>query len=97
MRIAVLLSLLLIISACSNEKEVQNTIDAKKIETFTVTGMDCCPPAVVQSAIEQVDGVGRVTIESNGSTGKVTVSFDNTKTDENAIQKAVSDLGFGVQ
>lgn len=93
-----LLSFLLILSACSNEKEVQNTSDGKEKVSFTVTDMYCSScPFVVESAIKKVDGVKEVTIETKGTEGEVTVSFDDAKTDINRIQKAVSDLGYGVK
>ncbi|CAI9394913.1 mercury resistance system substrate-binding protein MerP [Priestia flexa] len=106
-RIMMLLSLLLVVSACSNEKEAQNTIDAKKevkatIETtktgtFTVLGMDCCPPSVVESVLEEIDGVSKTAIKVSGSKGEVTVSFNDKKTDLQAIKTAVSDFGLGVE
>lgn len=106
-RIMMLLSLLLVVSACSNEKEAQNTIDAKehvkatiektKTGTFTVLGMDCCPPSVVKDVLKQVDGVGKTAIKVSGSKGKVTVSYDDKKTDLKSIKLAVSDLGLGVE
>lgn len=106
-RIMMALSLLLVVSACSNEKEAQNTIDAKREEkatietiktgTFTVLGMDCCPPSVVEDILEQIDGVSKTTINVSGSTGEVTVSFDDKKTDLQAIKMAVSDFGLGVE
>ncbi len=100
--IMALLSCLLILPACSNQKEVQNTIDGKNdgknTATFTVTEMYCSScPFVIQSAIERVEGVNNVSIETEGNTGKVTVSFDDTKADLNTIQKVVSDLGYGVK
>ncbi|MBF8119116.1 mercury resistance system substrate-binding protein MerP [Bacillus cereus] len=106
-RIMMILSLLLVVSACSNGKEAQNTMDAKKeakttVETnntgtFTVLGMDCCPPSLVERVLKQVEGVGKTSIEVSGSTGKVTVSFDDKKTDLQAIRTAVSDFGLGVE
>lgn len=66
--------------------------------TFTVTELYCAScPFVIQSAMERVGGVKHVTIETKGSTGKVTVSFDQSKTDLQTIEKAVSDLGYGVK
>ncbi|MBG9542136.1 transporter [Cytobacillus firmus] len=106
-RIMMLLSLLLLVTACSNEKEAQNTIDPQKEEkttvvtnktgTFTVLGMDCCPPSVVKDVMEQVEGVGKSTIKVSGSTAEVTVSFDDKKTDLQAIKTAVSDFGLGIE
>ncbi|MBK0295883.1 mercury resistance system substrate-binding protein MerP [Bacillus sp. S34] len=106
-RIMMVLSLLLVVSACSNEKKAQNNMDAKKeakttVETtktgtFTVLGMDCCTPSVVERVLKQVAGVGKTAIKVSGSTGKVTVSFDDKKTDLQAIKTAVSDFGLGVE
>jgi len=97
------LAILLVVSACSNEKEAQNTINAKKeanstVETiktgtFTVLGMDCCPPFVVERVLNQVEGVGKTAIKVSGSTGKVTVSFNDNKTD----LQAISDFGLIVE
>lgn len=93
-----LLSFLLILSACTNEQEVQTTSDGKEKTSFIVTDMYCSScPFVVESAIKKVDGVKEVTIETKGTEGEVTVAFDDTKTDVNTIQKAVSDLGYGIK
>ncbi|UYG98163.1 mercury resistance system substrate-binding protein MerP [Cytobacillus firmus] len=106
-RIMMVLSLLLVVSACSNEKEAQNTIDAKqeakatiettKTGTFTVLGMDCCPPSVVERVLKQVDGVSKTAIKVNGKTGEVTVSYDDKKTDLKSIKIAVANFGIGVE
>jgi copper chaperone CopZ len=104
-RIMMILSLLLLVSACSTDKEAQNNTDAKKeaetiVETnktgtFTVLGMDCCPPSLVERVLKQVEGVGKTAIEVSGSTGEVTVSFDDRKTDLQVIKTAISDFGLG--
>lgn len=106
-KIMMLLSLLFVVSACSNEKETQNTIDAKehvkatiettKTGTFTVLGMNCCPPSVVKDVLKQVDGVGKTTIKVSGSKGEVTVAFDDKKTDLQTIKMSVSEFGLGVE
>lgn len=100
--VVVFLSMIFMISACSHDKVVQNTIESKKegngTATFTVTELYCAScPFVIQSAMERVEGVKNVTIETKGSTGKVTVSYDDAKTDLTTIQKVVSDLGYGVK
>ena len=92
-----ILSLLLVVSACSNDKEAQNNPDTRlvakaAIET-TKTGMDCCPPSVVERVVKQVEGVGKTAIKVSGGTGKVTVFFDDEKTD---IQ-AILDFALGVE
>ncbi|OLN22280.1 transporter [Domibacillus antri] len=106
-RIMVILALMGVVSACSNEKEAQNTMDSKKeekttieaakTEIFTVLGMDCCPPSVVEDVLKQVEGVGEAVIQVSGSKGKVTVSYDNKRTDLQAIKTAVSDFGLRVE
>ncbi|MGE6716463.1 mercury resistance system substrate-binding protein MerP [Peribacillus frigoritolerans] len=106
-RIMMVLALLLVVSACNNEKEAQNNMDTKraakttiettKTGTFTVLGMDCCPPSVVKDVLAQVEGVGKTSIKVGGSKGEVTVSFDDKKTDLNAIKTAVSDFGLPVE
>lgn len=118
-RIMLVISLLLVVGACSNEKAVQNTkesksevktaamnsekdvqviTEAEKTGTFMVmAGMDCCPPSVVEDAIAQVEGAGKTSIKVNGSTAEVTVSFDDTKTNLDAIKTEVSNLGLPVE
>ncbi|MBH0158584.1 mercury resistance system substrate-binding protein MerP [Fictibacillus sp. 5RED26] len=113
------LSLLLVVSACSNEQEIQKTevsksevkttamnsekdvkaiTEAETKGTFMVmAGMDCCPPSVVEDAVAQVEGAGKTAVKVNGRTAKVTVSFDDTKTNLDAIKTAVSDLGLPVE
>ncbi|CDN41317.1 MULTISPECIES: heavy-metal-associated domain-containing protein [Paenibacillus] len=44
----------------------------------------------------KVNGVSKVEIEPKGSTGKVTVSFDDLKTDVKLIQSSVTKYGFDV-
>ncbi|MGG6449166.1 mercury resistance system substrate-binding protein MerP [Pseudobacillus badius] len=83
----IIISLFLLLSACSNPKEVQNTGVIKKTETFTVSGMDCCPPSVVESIIKKVNGVSNAVIKASGSTGVATVSFDDKKTSLKTIKK----------
>ncbi|MDK8193186.1 hypothetical protein QP794_24160 [Paenibacillus sp. UMB7766-LJ446] len=55
------------------------TIIANQSTTFTVTGLECCPPSVIVDLISKVTGVSKVDIESLGNKGKVTVSFDDQK------------------
>ncbi|MCF8890671.1 mercury resistance system substrate-binding protein MerP [Priestia megaterium] len=80
------------------EKDVKTITEGDKTGTFIVeAGMDCCPPSVVEDAVAQVDGAGTTAVKVNGSTAKVTVSFDETKTSLDAIKTAVSDLGLPVK
>lgn len=79
----------------NSEKDVKAITEAEKTGTFMViAGMDCCPPSVVEDAIAQVEGAGKTAIKVNGSTAEVTVSFDDTKTNLDAIKTEVSDLGL---
>lgn len=98
MGIMVLLSLLVLGTACgNNEKSAtagQSTTIANHSVSFTVLGLECCPPSVIQDSIQKVDGVSKVDIEPMGSKGKVTVAFDDKKTDLN--QTSVTQYGFGV-
>ncbi|MDN8593157.1 mercury resistance system substrate-binding protein MerP [Paenibacillus sp. 11B] len=102
MGIMMLLTLLLLGTACGNNENTveaaaaQSTPVANGSATFTVTGLDCCPPSVIQDLISKVDGVSKVDIEPMGSKGKVTVSFDDKKTDLKQIQTSVTKYGFGV-
>ncbi|EKM0839613.1 transporter, partial [Listeria innocua] len=50
-----------------------------------------------ESVLEQVDGVSKTAIKVSGSKGEVTVSFDDKKTDLQAIKTAVSNFGLGVE
>ncbi|ANK38179.1 MULTISPECIES: hypothetical protein [Staphylococcus] len=47
--------------------------------------------------MKQVEGVGKTAIKVSGSTGEVTVSFDDRKTDLQLIKTAISDFGLGVE
>jgi copper chaperone CopZ len=104
MGIILLLSLLLLGTACgSNGKSaaaVQTTNASTNVANqsvaFTVTGLECCPPSVIQDLISKVNGVSKVDIEPMGSKGRVTVSFDDKKTDVKQIQTSVTKYGFGV-
>ena len=73
------------------------TTEAEKTGAFTVFGLDCCPPSVVKEVLERVEGVGKTAIKVNGGKGEVTVSFDNKKTDLQAIKMAVSDFRLLVE
>ncbi len=102
MGILVSISLLLLGTACgSNEKssatvQTASTTVANQSATFTVTGLECCPPSVIQDSISKVNGVSKVEIETKGNIAKVTVSFDDLKTDVKLIQSSVTKYGFDV-
>jgi copper chaperone CopZ len=51
---------------------------------------------VIQDLISKVNGVSKVDIEPMGNKGKVTVSFDDKRTDLKQIQTSVTKYGFGV-
>ncbi len=84
MGMMVVLSVLLLSTACgSNEKSaaaeamqtknasstVASAIVANQSATFTVTGLECCPPSVIVDLISKVTGVSKVNIEPLGSKG----------------------------
>ncbi|MFC4766581.1 mercury resistance system substrate-binding protein MerP [Effusibacillus consociatus] len=104
MGIMVIASVLLLSTACAyNEKSAAtvkttntSTVVASQTATFTVTGLECCPPSVVQDLISEVTGVIKVDVEPKGSTGKVTVSFDDKKTDVKQIKTSITKYGFGI-
>jgi len=100
MGIMVLLSLLVLGTACGNNEKsataAQSTTVANQSATFTVSGLGCCPPSVIQDLIQKVDGVSKADVELIGITGKVTVAFDDKKTDLKQIQTSVSQHGFDV-
>jgi copper chaperone CopZ len=105
--VIMVLALVIVVSACSSEKDAQNSMDTKqdveatvkttKTGTFTVLGLDCCPPSVVKRVLAQVDGVDKTAIKVSGSKGEVTVNFNDKKTDLQTIKMSVSDFGLGVE
>ena len=95
--INIFFTLLLFISACSNPKDIDITSSNQSI-SFTVTKMYCTScPFVVENAIKRVNGVHSVTVKPTGPKGRVTVFFDDTKTDMETIKKSVLELGYGVE
>lgn len=62
-----------------------------------VLGMDCCLLFVVESVLEQVDGVSKIVIKVSGSKGEVMVFFDDKKMDLQVIKMVVLNFGFGVE
>jgi mercuric ion binding protein len=69
---------------------------ATQITTLKVPGMTCptCP-ITVKKALQRVPGVA--TIAMNYPQKEVTVTFDDAKTNEKALVKATSDIGFPSQ
>ncbi len=65
-----------------------------KKQKFNVTGMTCSAcSAHVEKGVSKVDGVGNVSV--NLLSNNMMVSYDEQKTDENAIIKAVEQAGYG--
>ncbi len=62
--------------------------------TLEIEGMTCqhCV-ARVKKAIDGIDGVS----SSDVSTGSAKVVYDDSRTDRNAIEKAVQDAGYKVR
>ncbi|GGJ79474.1 mercuric ion binding protein [Anoxybacillus voinovskiensis] len=90
-------TLFLFTSACSNPKDIDITNSNQSI-SFTVANMYCTScPFVVEHAIKRINGVRSVTVKSTGTEGKVTVFFDDTKTDIETIKKSVLELGYGIE
>lgn len=51
------------------------------------------PPSVIQDLISKANGVSKVEIEPKGYIGKVTVSFDDQKTDVKLINHRLQKMG----
>lgn len=63
---------------------------------ITVTDMTCSHcEATVTEAVRSVDGVVDVKVDLESK--KVTVSFDESKTNVDAIKQAIADKGYEVQ
>ena len=64
-------------------------------KTLDVQGMSCghCK-ASVEGALKKLDGVKEV--EANVTTGKVDVSFDEAKVNEQALKEAIEEQGYDV-
>lgn len=69
---------------------------ATETTTLKVPGMTCpvCP-ITVKKALQKVPGVSRVKI--NYAQKEVAVTFDDAKTNEKALVKATTDVGFPSQ
>ena len=65
-------------------------------QTFQVQGMTCqhCVKAVEQ-ALAQVAGVQTVAVDLNQA--QVTVDFDDTQTNAQALAQAIAEEGYSVQ
>jgi len=68
---------------------------AEKTETLKVNGWHCSGCAArTESALKDVKGVS--TAAADKSKKEVTVTYDDTKTNHDALAKAVADSGFSV-
>ncbi len=70
-------------------------METKEIKTLTlpVEGMTCAScVARVEKALKKVDGIGDVNV--NFATEKVTLSFDESKTDVEKFKQVVEDAGY---
>lgn len=67
-----------------------------KRETLGITGMTCASCAkAVERSVRKVDGISTANI--NIATEKLTVEFDDTKTDIEKIKESVIKAGYGIQ
>lgn len=67
-----------------------------KKETLGITGMTCASCAkAVERSVRKVDGISTANI--NIATEKLTVEFDDTKTDIEKIKESVTKVGYGIQ
>lgn len=69
---------------------------ATQATTLKVPGMTCptCP-ITVKKALQRVPGVSRIAVDYPQK--EVTVTFDNSKTNEAALVKATVDAGYPAQ
>jgi mercuric ion binding protein len=69
---------------------------ATQTTTLKIPGMTCptCP-ITVKRALQRVDGVSKIAV--NYPQKEVVVIFDDARTDEKALVKATSDVGFPSQ
>jgi len=64
-----------------------------KTVTLSVPGMDCeACPITVSKALKKVDGVEKVA--ANFETKEAVVSFDDAKTNVDALRKATANAGY---
>ena len=65
-------------------------------ETLGITGMTCASCAnAVERSVRKVDGISNANI--NIATEKLTVEFDDTKTNMEKIKESVVKAGYGIQ
>lgn len=69
---------------------------ATETAILKVRGMTCAAcPITVKKALQRVPGVSKIAV--NYKQKEVAVTFDNTKTNQAALVKATSDVGFPSQ
>jgi mercuric ion binding protein len=69
---------------------------ATEITTLKVSGMTCSAcPITVKKALQRVPGVSKIDV--NYPQREVVVTFDDAKTNQAALVKATSDVGFPSQ
>lgn len=63
------------------------------VQTFAVENMTCAAcPITVRKAMENVEGVKKVTVDIESNTA--IAEFDNSQTDANKIATAATNIGF---
>lgn len=66
---------------------------ATQTVTLTVPGMNCATcPITVKKALSRVDGVQKAEVDY--ATKLAVVTFDDTKTNVQALSKATTDVGY---
>ncbi len=76
----------------SNNESIKNSSSITKI-TLDITGMHCASCAtLITKKVQKELGIRYINV--NQTTEKATVEFDNTKTSENPIIKAIESLGY---
>lgn len=94
-----LLAILFLLGSCGNvEDETSDEIDSTQLLTieYSVSGMTCggCEKAIGASVVE-LPGVAEVVSSHEDAYTKVV--FDQTKTDEESIVKAIEAKGYKVE
>lgn len=87
---------------CSAEEEVSSALEvgavpaACKIETLSLTGLDCADCArKLEQAVARLEGVMAATV--NFAAGKLKVSYDEALVSRQVITDTIKGLGYGVR
>lgn len=81
------------LTACGNAPSPEAVAAATSEASFTVTGMTCSSCEVtIKTAVNNVDGVGSVQVDSDAGTAVVT--FDPDKVSASDIAKAITATGY---